>query len=257
VLLDGVTYINTIDDVDADPEARDLLISLHKYSSASVPIFIHGRLWGQLWFSTVVGEPPFTVGDIEVLMAVAGLMSGVIAQSEQLDRVARQAFQDPLTGIANRRAIDDDLRQLSEGRMSTAIALIDVDLLKETNDNQGHEAGDAALVAVAASLSRLTARLHSAVVGRLGGDEFALIVPDTDGAPQQTEMIEADLRQVRSDLLARGMPSVSYGVAYVRGNWSPREALSQADKRLYAAKRASKRAARRDPQPQLPGEVDA
>ncbi len=96
-MLTGLPYIHRVDDPVADKDAIDLLSELGKYSSAAVPIYVDRRIWGQLWFSTDHGEPPFTAGDIEILMAVATLMGGVVVQAENLQRVDRLAFEDALT----------------------------------------------------------------------------------------------------------------------------------------------------------------
>lgn len=100
-------------------------------------------------------------------------------QTQRLEEANRklreQALRDPLTGLLNHGAINDTLTQLAavgfqHGRV--AVAVIDVDGMKATNDTFGHATGDRALVTVARALQR-----RGATVGRYGGDEFVAILP--------------------------------------------------------------------------------
>jgi diguanylate cyclase (GGDEF)-like protein len=231
-LLTGLPYLHTLDDVHADPEAVTLLAGLEKYSSAAVPISLEGRLWGQLWVSAAPGEPPFVAADVELLMAVATLMGSVIVQAENLDRMSRLAFEDPLTRVGNRRCIDDVLARLAaEGRPAAAV-LLDVDLLKQINDREGHARGDQALIRLADALSAGLADRPGTTIGRLGGDEFCVIFDDAD-VDEATRRI----RCVLHDLQTTGGPTASMGVAVSEPGWEPRQLLATADTHLYKAKR--------------------
>ncbi len=234
-LLTGLPYIHTVDDADADPEAVALLRRLHKYSSAAIPVYLEGRMWGQVWLATGVGEPPFTAGDIELLTSVATLIAGVIVQAENLDRVSRLAFEDPLTRVGNRRAVDDALDRLSRTATPVVMVLLDVDLLKRVNDVEGHDRGDQALIEVADSLSRLAMSWSGATVGSLGGDEFCLLVPNADPGT-----VVPAVRAALDQLPVKGGPGVSLGAAWGQGTWTSRELLARADEQLYAAKAAAR-----------------
>lgn len=152
-MLTGLPFFHRVDDPTAEDDATGLLEALGKYSSAAVPIYVDDRVWGQLWFATDHGEPPFEARDTETLMAVATLMGGVVVQAESLQDVDRMAFEDGLTGVGNRRLVDDVLDRLAGRGEPTVVVLVDIDRLKEINDARGHAAGDDAIQQVAATLS--------------------------------------------------------------------------------------------------------
>ncbi len=232
-LLRGLPVIATRDDADHLPGEVELLHTLQKGSMVAIPLFLEDRIWGQLWFSTSPHHPPFRHADLELLTAVASLMSGVVAQAENLDRVARLAFEDPLTRVANRRAIDDALAALAAGGRPVTVALIDVDGLKGVNDRHGHERGDELICAVADNLSTVVAGVAGALVGRLGGDEFCVVVPGTDREDVRRALSRA-AAQCRRDVAA----SFSFGLADGAADWTPRAVLRAADVELYQAKAA-------------------
>jgi diguanylate cyclase (GGDEF)-like protein len=232
-MLTGLPYIHRVDDPATDDDAVAVLQAVHKYSSAAVPIYVDGRIWGQLWFATDYGEPHFEAQDIERLMAVATLMGGVVAQAENLRAVDRMAFEDGLTHVGNRRLVDDVLEQLAAGGERTVIALLDIDRLKEINDERGHAAGDVAIRLVADTLSVGVVSWPHATIGRLGGDEFCVVLPGCTLAEAGGLMQETVRR-----LEEAGGPRVSLGIATAGdGSWSPRDLLGAADEELYRAKR--------------------
>ena len=96
-------------------------------------------------------------------------------------RLRLDAMQDALTGIWNRRAFDDRLRELiaDPGAQPLSLLLIDLDGFKAINDEYGHQAGDVALQEVAGAMCR-AARTDD-FVARLGGDEFVVLVPRAPG----------------------------------------------------------------------------
>jgi diguanylate cyclase (GGDEF)-like protein len=161
-----------------------------------------------------------------------------------------RALKDPLTGLANRTLFEDRLsrafdrskrRAVGEGEMPRlALAYVDLDGFKETNDVFGHPAGDALLCEVA---SRLRGGLRTLdTVARLGGDEFALILPDIGSEENARHLIDKLLDSLRhpfaygSNTLAM---SVSVGVSMHPADADSADALAaRADKAMYAAKAA-------------------
>jgi diguanylate cyclase (GGDEF)-like protein len=238
-MLTGLPYLHRVDDHTSDDDAVALLERLGKYSSAAVPIYVDGRIWGQLWFATDYGEPPFEARDIETLSAVATLMGGVVVQAESLQDVDRMAFEDALTAVGNRRLVDDVLDRLAARGEETVVVLVDIDRLKDINDTHGHAAGDVAIRKVADALSGVTGSWPAATVGRLGGDEFCVVLPECT-VPTARALLGDAVEALR----AQDGPTVSVGMAGSGPRWQPRDVLAGADEELYRAKRAAHSARR-------------
>jgi two-component system, cell cycle response regulator len=175
------------------------------------------------------------VRDAELLMRVQaagrtkGLQEEIVAQAERLEALL---FEDPLTGLANRRFILTQLGGMVSGarrhQRPLTIAVIDVDHFKAINDTRGHAEGDRVLAAVAHALrARLRAEDQ---LGRLGGEEFLALLPDVDagGAHAATDKLRAGVREA-------GV-TVSIGWAAWEGE-SGEQLLRRADDALYEAKR--------------------
>ncbi len=156
----------------------------------------------------------------------------------ELDRISRQ---DPLTGLANRRAWDEALnREFSlAGRRGEpfAVLLLDLDQLKEINDGLGHPVGDAVLRNVGRLLVENSR--ESDVIARIGGDEFALLAPDCE-LLAATELAEKMRRLVEEETTAAagmGGVTISVGVAeWEGGDDTPEAIMLRGDRRLYTAK---------------------
>ncbi|WP_411114251.1 diguanylate cyclase domain-containing protein [Streptomyces sp. 029-5] len=143
------------------------------------PIVLHGRAWGELYVARPPEAPLFDAADADFATVIASVVAAGIAQTERLEEVRRLAFTDPLTGLANRRAVDVRLdeaivRYQEEGAV-VSLVVCDLNGLKKVNDTQGHAAGDRLLERFATLLSVCGARLPGALVARLGGDEFCLL----------------------------------------------------------------------------------
>ena len=145
---------------------------------------------------------PFSDAELVARVEAAGrtkvLQEELVVQSERLEAML---FEDPLTGLANRRFI---LTQLA-GAVSAArrhgrplsIAIVDIDHFKAVNDEHGHAAGDRVLAAVARSL-REHLRAEDQL-GRLGGEEFLALLPDADAAAAAAaaEKLRAEVAALR------------------------------------------------------------
>lgn len=145
---------------------------------------------------------------------------------------------DPLTGVCNRRAMDDTLKSLVAMKnrydLGFSVALFDIDHFKKINDEQGHLNGDTVLKSVAKLLD--DAARETDVVTRFGGEEFLVIMPQTDlrGGCVFAERVR---RQIETNLQV----TISGGVTVAMGNLeTPETILERADSALYAAKQAGR-----------------
>ncbi|MGI4794905.1 MAG: sensor domain-containing diguanylate cyclase [Janthinobacterium lividum] len=168
--------------------------------------------------------------------------------------LTRLSTIDPLTGVGNRRTLDQalerELRRTERDNGELAMLLIDVDHFKSFNDHYGHLAGDEALRVVGRALT-IAARRPADLAARYGGEEFALVLPSTElfGAISVAEVLrEAVMRaQVPHAASATGFLTVSIGVASVRPcqqPLGPAALIARADEALYAAKHAGRNTVR-------------
>ena len=160
----------------------------------------------------------------------------------QRDRLREMATMDSLTGVANRRTMEVDLREAVRAhqrlQLPAAVAVLDLDHFKHINDTHGHDAGDRALVAFTTLVQgeiRKRDRLF-----RFGGEEFVLLLPATDADGAATALRKL-CSLVRAQPLACGTPlRVSIGASLLRpaDDWTTW--LSRADAELYQAKRTGR-----------------
>ncbi len=162
-------------------------------------------------------------------------------QSGQLESYLSQAHTDPLTGLPNRRAFNEELaRRFSEfNRKGTPLTLImfDIDHFKSLNDEFGHLTGDEVLVRTAGDLSQCVRDIDT--VARFGGEEFALILPDTplqDALlPTERARLAVAMDVVEYDGREVGV-TISCGVAELQPGEDVTAVLQRADEALYASK---------------------
>jgi diguanylate cyclase (GGDEF)-like protein len=170
-------------------------------------------------------------------------LSGAARQMVSAELTSRgDAVLDPLTGLHNRRALDDRFRSArAQARLTgqpVALILCDIDRFKTINDDHGHERGDQVLVAVAEQL-RACVR-NAEMVYRLGGEEFLVLLPgeEVESAGRLAERIRSTLA---NEAVAELQVTLSAGVAAASGE-SVRldRLLAHADAALYEAKRAGR-----------------
>ncbi len=224
-------------------------------STLCVPLTAHGETLGLL---TLVASPDAVpdgaaageggVVSADRLAAMLAKQLGLTLASLRIREVLKeQSIRDPLTGIFNRRYLDvvapKEIAQVLRAGRTIAIAMADIDHFKGFNDRHGHQAGDAALVAVAGYLQE-SIRLGDWLF-RYGGEEFLLLIQGID-PPALVEQLER-LRQGVAGVTARidhqVLPpvTISIGAAMCPGHGRDLESLVEvADRALYAAKQGGR-----------------
>jgi len=164
---------------------------------------------------------------------------------QEAERFREQARRDPLTGLPNRRYVDEHLPALIARPGPLWVAVLDLDHFKQINDRCSHEAGDRVLIAVAGLLAAAVAAAGegtASFAARLGGEEFLLVLDLPDGAAV------ACLERVRQAVadhdwmpVTGGMPvTVSIGASAATPDATQATLLARADRRLYDAKRTGR-----------------
>jgi len=216
--------------------------------AASVPVRIADRTW-----VLTVKDPGGPGLSLPVALAVLGLSLAALLASliltwgrtERMQELERQASQDALTGLSNRRRFEEDLaaamaRSRRDGSTG-ALLMLDLDRFKQVNDSHGHPAGDQVIKGIAEVLRGRTRESDS--LARLGGDEFAVILPrcSREEARLAAEAIADEVRDHRAEE-AIGPITVSIGVSMF--GTDPRTGVatvvSEADAAMYAAKDAGR-----------------
>src|SRR5436190_42917 len=164
------------------------------------------------------------------------------AENERLRVYKDYAYTDALTEIPNRRFYYERLLQedarARRGPHSLTLALVDLDLFKEINEQVGHRGGDQVLKFFSQFL-RVNLRQED-VVCRIGGDEFAIIMPDTtpDRAAVFFDRVKTKLDQVELSIDGRPALTLSFscGLARFKPEYLPEDLIEEADHSLYSAK---------------------
>ena len=173
--------------------------------------------------------------------AIAGMLVSYVRDRirELVARLTDAARTDPLTGLLNRRALEDlfeiELERAERNERPLSVIVGDIDRFKGVNDRLGHQHGDRTLQALAEELSRWKRRVD--MVARVGGEEFALLLPETD--ERGAFLVAERLRRATQRLFADGpVPlTISFGVASYPDHGDDAEGLLRAaDQALYAAK---------------------
>jgi diguanylate cyclase (GGDEF)-like protein len=212
--------------------------------AASAPIQIADRTW-----LLIVRDPNRPDASLPLLLAVVGISLAALlgaliliwSRNERMQELEREAGQDSLTGLKNRRRFEEDLRvAMARGRRERttgALLMIDLDYFKQVNDSHGHPAGDQ-LIREIADVLRHRSR-ESDVLARLGGDEFAVVLPRCSLAEARV-VAEAIVDAIRAHQPAGGVESLTASVGVAMFGDHPRTSIasvvSEADSAMYAAK---------------------
>ncbi len=173
-----------------------------------------------------------------------------VTLKRQADSIRKMVFLDGLTGVYNRRYLDQQLPiEMARSRrsgMPLSLLVVDIDCFKDYNDHYGHQAGDDCLRLVARCLQG-TFRRSADLLARYGGEEFVGVLPETafDTAMELAWQLEGQVRTLRiphARSLAADCITVSVGVSTrdARADWDEVALFERADAQLYEAKRAGR-----------------
>jgi len=217
-------------------------------ATVEVPMMARGQVFGLLVLAHEGPAPHLEIKKVRrIARALADSMSLALSNIALRERLRTQSLRDPLTGLYNRRYMEDALARyinLAERTgNATSVIMIDLDNFKRLNDEHGHAKGDAVLRDVAGQLG--TSLRPSDVAARYGGEELMVILPNCtlEDAALKAEMLRTRIAGL-SD--AHGVPvSASLGVATVPDTSSgAADVIPMADAALYVAKKAGKNCVR-------------
>lgn len=220
--------------IDSCPKLRNR--ERGRCSAVCVPVSIMGRTVGVIHATGEVGAvvDDATVADLSTLSKLAGARIGLL---RVMAETQLQAATDSLTGLLNRRSLENKMRVKRAEKADLVVAMADLDHFKDLNDTHGHETGDRAL-RLFAQVLRASLRSDD-MVSRYGGEEFALVLPSCTVEDGRTR-----LNHVRETLKAAvakaGLPqfTVSFGLVEAGDNDDDiADVLARADTALFEAKR--------------------
>jgi diguanylate cyclase (GGDEF)-like protein len=238
------------DDDDLDEAVKKDMEEWGELSSLTVPLVYRGEVIGQLDVGESRHLRRYSDDDVGLVQAIADHAAIAIVNARAYIKLEEQAITDGLTGLYNRRHLNERLRQCVTAagryRQALSVLMLDVDDFKRFNDTFGHPQGDMVLVEIA-GLVRQSVRVDVDVVTRYGGEEFAVVMPQTPatgGDPSAAEVVAERIRATIAAHRFEGRPgcreeqvTVSIGVAGLRsGAGSAEELLASSDKALYLAK---------------------
>jgi diguanylate cyclase (GGDEF)-like protein len=223
---------NDSDALDACPKLRGRAAG--SCSAVCVPVSIMGRTVGVVHATGDRGAA-FDEAAIHDLATLANLAGARIGLLRMVADTQLQAATDSLTGLLNRRSLENRVRLLRADNTAYAVIMADLDHFKALNDTYGHETGDRALRLFAQTLK---AGLRTTdLVCRHGGEEFAVVLPDCRALDAHAAM---QLFQTKLTDAARssGLPSftASFGVVEARDTEDLAAAIARADGALFQAK---------------------
>ncbi|MEB1609894.1 diguanylate cyclase [Xanthomonas campestris pv. campestris] len=231
-----------IDDLSRDAPCAHIGAPKHDtcVTTACLPMSAQGTQLGFLFLSSTGPGP---MPRLEIAEAAAEQLSLALSNLRLRESLRRQSIRDPLTGLYNRRYLEEslshELARCARRGLPLSVLMLDVDHFKQFNDSQGHAGGDLLLAALGELL--LTRLRAEDVACRYGGEEFTVILPEADGV--QALRVAEDIRGYIAALAVsdglRSLPRVtaSIGVASFPADGELAASLLQkADAALYVAK---------------------
>jgi diguanylate cyclase (GGDEF)-like protein len=203
-------------------------------SAACVPLSIGGKTIGIVHVTAApdAPPPPETVARLEIVARKAGDRIGML---RAFTRSEAEAHTDQLTGLLNRRSLEDAVRRITESGQPYAVAYGDLDHFKQVNDVYGHDAGDRVL-RVFSRVLRESVRPND-IPARYGGEEFVVVLPDCSiaDATQVLERVRENLARAQASAASPSC-TVSFGLAGSDTGREFNDVLKVADRALSTAK---------------------
>ncbi len=205
-----------------------------------IPILAQGETLGILHLQATDEAPQLNISELSFKTTFAAQVGLSIANIRLRDALRTQSVRDALTGLYNRRYLEEvlerEVRRAARAAQSLGVLMIDLDHFKTFNDTYGHDAGDAVLRETGAALTR-GIRAEDFVC-RFGGEEFVVILPTATWKPlvPRAERLRLKMKEltVMHQGTSMGMLTVSIGVAeFPEHGLSPRELMAAADAALY------------------------
>ncbi len=214
-----------------------------------IPLIAHSEVIGLLCLQRLQGMPDMTSGSavleskLQLAAALGEAISLSLSNLKLRDTLRQQSIRDPLTGLYNRRFLEEYL--VHEGVRATrktrplSVLMLDIDHFKRFNDTFGHEAGDAILRRIGLLLQGHVR--GSDIACRIGGEEFALLLPEAPlpiALQRADNILDAVRRlQVKHRGQVLGSITVSLGVAaFPQHGETPEALIRSADRALFQAK---------------------
>ncbi|PSN14787.1 hypothetical protein C7293_10160 [filamentous cyanobacterium CCT1] len=211
-----------------------------------IPMMAHGETLGLLHLSTATPEA-LSEAKQQLARTLAEQVGMAIANLKLRETLKHQSIRDPLTGLYNRRYLEESLTQeiarAQRKQLPIGVILLDIDHFKRFNDTFGHEIGDMVLKLVGTLLKDKVR--HSDTACRFGGEEMVLILPEATLAEtaDRAEMIRAAISQLQVSHQGQSIDALtaSFGVACFPDHGGQVSTLIQAaDAALYRAKEAGR-----------------
>ena len=210
-----------------------------------VPLDAGSERMAVLVLGSRISNKPYGRAELELAGTLSFAAAIALKNSELVEQLHSAATTDELTGLCNRRALEDrlaaEIARSLRHQLHTSVLLLDLDRFKVVNDTMGHAAGDRLLVQVGHVLRKQCRALD--VVGRLGGDEFLVILPMTKPAEARVFVarVQASLREIEKTNPEFGSCTLSMGIAESpQHGTTVSSVLAAADTALYRAKRGGR-----------------